>query len=68
MMFASTLGRLPGLRTIWGEADVLEARYGREAALRVVLKRIATADRSARRRLYLLHDEISRRAIHEPAV
>jgi hypothetical protein len=62
-MFASTLGRLPRFRKVWSEADELEATHGREAALQLVLERIVKADRGARRRLYLLHDEIARRAV-----
>jgi len=60
-MFAIPLGRWPGFRDVWSEADALETKYGAEGARRVVLQRIAKADRARRRRLYLLHDELARR-------
>lgn len=64
-MFAITLGRWPVFRDVYSEADALESRYGRDRALQVIMERIAKADRSARRRLYLIHDELGRRAIPE---
>lgn len=42
------------------EADALEARHGAEA-LHLVRNRIVAADRTARRDLYRLHDELARR-------
>jgi hypothetical protein len=46
---------------IWAEADRLEEKYGRAEAILRVRDRIARADRSHRRRLYELHDELARR-------
>lgn len=43
------------------EADDLEARFGPAGAVRFVRDKIARSDRSARQRLYRLHDEIVRR-------
>ena len=51
---------------LWEGADELEAKHGREGALRVIADQILKVDRGARRRLYLLHDEIARRAMAEP--
>ncbi|MFI4975679.1 MAG: hypothetical protein ACHP84_14155 [Caulobacterales bacterium] len=63
-MIATALRRRwPGF--VWNmldEADALEEAYGCEAALGVVLDRILSVDRPTRRRLYLLHDELARRA------
>jgi hypothetical protein len=42
------------------EADALEARHG-EDAIHLVRNRIVAADRTARRDLYRLHDELARR-------
>jgi hypothetical protein len=43
------------------EASTLEDQLGAEAAIAVIRDKIASADRSTRRRLYRLHDEIARR-------
>lgn len=43
------------------EADELELQFGRSQAVDVVGERILQADRSERRRLYRLHDELTRR-------
>ena len=43
------------------EADALEARLGAAGAVRHVREEIAQAGRTARQRLYRLHDEIARR-------
>ncbi|HEY9219169.1 MAG TPA: hypothetical protein VIO94_14060 [Phenylobacterium sp.] len=47
------------------EADELELEFGRAEAIEVVGLRILEADRSERRRLYKLHDELTRRAAME---
>ena len=46
---------------ISSEADQLQRELGKAGAVELVRRRIAEADREARRRLYLLHDEIARR-------
>jgi len=67
-MFAISLGRWPGFRDVWSEADALEMKYGLEGAKSLVLQRIAKADRAHRRRLYQLHDELVRRTTIHLAV
>jgi hypothetical protein len=42
------------------EADALVARHG-EDAIHLVRNRIVSADRTARKELYRLHDELARR-------
>lgn len=44
------------------EADELETEFGRQGATEVVCERILKADRHERRRLYRLHDELTRRS------
>lgn len=44
------------------EADELEVQYGRSGAVEAVCEKILQADRGERRRLYRLHDELTRRA------
>lgn len=43
------------------EADELELQFGRSGAVDAVCERILRADRGERRRLYRLHDELTRR-------
>ncbi len=43
------------------EADELELEFGRSGAIDSVCERILQADRGERRRLYRLHDELTRR-------
>jgi hypothetical protein len=47
------------------EADELEMEFGRQGAIDAVGERILKADRHERRRLYRLHDELTRRACLE---
>lgn len=54
-------------RPVWRQADVLENRLGHELALQAIEQRIAVSKRKARRKLYVLHDEIVRREISNPA-
>jgi hypothetical protein len=46
---------------VWAEADRLELEHGRLEAIVAIRARIARADRSHRKRLYELHDELARR-------
>lgn len=51
------------------EADELEMQFGRSGAIDSVCERILQADRGERRRLYRLHDELTRRdALEDDAV
>ena len=50
-----------GRQRLLAEATTLEDELGIEAALTEVRGQIASADRSARERLYRLHDELVRR-------
>ena len=45
------------------EADELELEFGRDTAIEVVGERILNAERGERRRLYRLHDELTRRSV-----
>jgi hypothetical protein len=45
------------------EADELEMQFGRSGAIDAVCERILRADRGDRRRLYRLHDELTRRVV-----
>lgn len=47
------------------EADELELALGRQTAVEVVGERILRAERGERRRLYRLHDELTRRTLLE---
>lgn len=47
------------------EADDLEMEFGRDGAIEAVGERILRSDRHERRRLYRLHDELTRRAALE---
>ena len=47
------------------EADELELQFGRSGAIDSIGERILRADRGERRRLYRLHDELTRRAAME---
>lgn len=47
------------------EADELELQFGRSGAIESVCERILRADRGERRRLYRLHDELTRRDVLE---
>lgn len=47
------------------EADELELQFGRCGAIESVCEKILQADRGERRRLYKLHDELTRRAAME---
>ena len=63
MTFAYPTWHWSRVPKLWNEADELEARYGHDAALLMIVERLAKARRGTRRHLYLLHDEIARRAI-----
>ena len=47
------------------EADDLELQFGRSGAIEEICERILRADRGERRRLYRLHDELTRRSAQE---
>ena len=46
---------------VWIEADLLQLRHGAPKGLELVKARIARANRSNRRRLWRLHDELVHR-------
>lgn len=51
------------------EADELELQFGRSGAVEAVCEKILQADRGERRRLYRLHDELTRRdALEDDAI
>jgi hypothetical protein len=52
-------------KAAWAEADQLEMEHGREAAIQLVREQITQVDRTHRKRLYQLHDELVRR--YDPA-
>ena len=63
MTFAHPTWHWSRIPKLWDEADELEAQYGLEAALLVIDERLAkTRFRTRRHPLYLLRDEIVRRA------
>jgi hypothetical protein len=63
MTFAYPTWHWSRVPKLWSQADELEAQYGLEAALLVIDERLAKAPRRSRRHhLYLLRDEIVRRA------
>ena len=47
------------------EADELELQFGRSGAIEAICEKILQADRGERRRLYRLHDELTRRDVLE---
>lgn len=47
------------------EADELELQFGHGGAVEAVCERILQAARSERRRLYRLHDELTRRDVQD---
>lgn len=61
MSFTHQLERLGIPASVESQADRWERKHGSEEAVRLIRERIAQADRAARRHLYRLHDEISRR-------
>jgi hypothetical protein len=56
-----------GRQRLLAEATTLEDELGIDGALTAIRGQIASADRSARGRLYRLHDELVRRYPAHPA-